>query len=156
MLGSGLLTEQGRKRLLGNWTRGGFRAGWDMSFRGAAIFNVPMAAFSMATAPRGHAISAGVEGLTMGAGALLGGMMFGLPGAVVGGILGDSSVSRAIAKPFQMLHDYERNFRRLRMGGDYQDSEQAWTMRQAAVQEMSGSLLNARAWLGREGRAMHA
>ena len=156
MLGSGLLTEQGRKRLLGNWTRGGFRAGWDMSFRGAAIFNIPMAAFSMATAPRGHAISAGVEGLTMGAGALLGGMMFGLPGAVVGGILGDSSVSRAIAKPFQMLHDYERNFRRLRMGGDYQDSEQAWTMRQAAVQEMSGSLFNARAWLGREGRAMHA
>src|ERR1039457_2783219 len=155
MLGSGLLTGQGRKRLLGNWTRG-FRAGWDMSFRGAAIFNVPMAAFSMATAPRGHAISAGVEGLTMGAGALLGGMMFGLPGAVVGGILGDSSVSRTIAKPFQMLHDYERHFRRLRMGGDYQDSEQAWTMRQAAVQEMSGSLLNARAWLGREGRAMHA
>ena len=156
MLGSGLLTNQGRQRLLGNWTTGGFRAGWDMSFRGAAIFNIPMAAFSMATAPRGHAISAGVEGLTMGAGALLGGMMFGLPGAVVGGILGDSSVSRAIAKPFQMLHDYERNFRRLRMGGDYQDSEQAWTMRQAAVQEMSGSLLNARAWLGREGRAMHA
>ena len=156
MLGSGLLTGKGRKRLLGNWTRGGFRAGWDMSFRGAAIFNIPMAAFSMATAPRGHAISAGVEGLTMGAGALLGGMMFGLPGAVVGGILGDSSVSRTIAKPFQMLHDYERNFRRLRMGGDYQDSEQAWTMRQAAVQEMSGSLLNARAWLGREGRAMHA
>jgi hypothetical protein len=48
-------------------------------------------------------------------------MMFGLPGAVVGGILGDSSVSRVIAKPFQMLHDYERNFRRLRMGGDVID-----------------------------------
>jgi hypothetical protein len=42
------------------------------------------------------------------------------------------------------------------MGGDYQDSEQTFTMRQAAVKEMSGSLLNARAWLGREGRAMHA
>src|ERR1035441_466543 len=87
MLGSGLLTEQGRKRVLGHWTGGGVRGGWGVSVRGAAIFNVPMAAFSMATAPRGHAISAGVEGLTMGAGALLGGMMFGLPGAVVGGIL---------------------------------------------------------------------
>ncbi len=156
MLGSGLFTEDGRGRLLGNWSRGGLRAGWDASFRGAAIFNIPMAAFSAASAPRGHAISAGVEGLTMGAGALLGGMMFGLPGAIVGGIVADSSISRAIAKPFQILHDYERNFRRLRMGGDYQDSAQAFTMRQAAVKEMSGSLLNARAWLGHEGRAMHA
>jgi hypothetical protein len=42
------------------------------------------------------------------------------------------------------------------MGGDYQDSEQAWTTRQAAVQEMSGSLMNARQWLGHEGQAMHA
>src|ERR1017187_866263 len=156
MLGSALFTKEGQSRLFGNWTRGGFKAGYDLSFRGAAVLNVPMAVFSMATAPRGRAISAGVEGLTMGAGALLGGMMFGVPGAIVGGILGDQPISRAIARPFQMLHDFDRNIRRLRMGGDYQDSEQAWTMRQAAVQEMSGSLMNARAWLGHEGRAMHA
>ena len=108
MLGSALFTKEGQSRLFGNWTRGGFKAGYDLSFRGAAVLNVPMAAFSMATAPRGHGLSVGVEGLTMGAGALLGGMMFGVPGAIVGGILGDQPISRAIATPFQMLHDFDR------------------------------------------------
>lgn len=183
MVGAGLLSGKGWKGLAGSWSGGmipaafdlmahpfmpqkylgfaaspfrGLKSGYDMSLRGTAILNVPLAAFSMATAPRGHALSAGAESLSMGIGGLLGGVMFGPAGAIAGGILADTGASRAVGKAFQALHDLDRNLHRLHMGGDYQDSEQAYTMRQAAVQEMSGSLLNARAWLGREGRAMHA
>jgi hypothetical protein len=42
------------------------------------------------------------------------------------------------------------------MGGDYQDTQVAWTMRQRAAQEMSGSLLNARQYLGKEAALMHS
>lgn len=41
------------------------------------------------------------------------------------------------------------------LGGGYRDTEQAATMRQAAVQAIQGSRLNARSALGDEARLMH-
>ena len=163
MIGAGLLSGKGWGGFA-DWKSGlafghplrGLRSGYDFSFRGAAIFNIPLAAFSMASAPRGHAVSAGAESLSMGMGGLLGGLMFGPLGAIAGGVIADTYFAGQVGKAFQSLHDLDRNLHRLHMGGDYQDTQQNYTMRQAAVAEMSGSLMNARAWLGREGRAMHA
>lgn len=44
---------------------------------------------------------------------------------------------------------------KVQFGGHYQDTQAAFTMRQLAVQEMSGSLLNARQYLGNEGFYFH-
>ena len=45
--------------------------------------------------------------------------------------------------------------RRVNFGGDFEDTQQAYTMRQQAVQEMSGSLMNARQYLGNEAAFFH-
>jgi hypothetical protein len=42
------------------------------------------------------------------------------------------------------------------MGGGYQDTQTAYTMRQRAAQELTGSLLNARPYLGKEAALMHS
>jgi hypothetical protein len=44
---------------------------------------------------------------------------------------------------------------RVRFGGNFKDSQPAYTMRQKAEQELSGSLLNARRYLGREAQLFH-
>ena len=44
---------------------------------------------------------------------------------------------------------------KVQFGGNFRDSQGAYTMRQLAVQEMAGSLLNARQYLGNEGYFMH-
>jgi hypothetical protein len=74
----------------------------------------------------------------------------GFPGGGVSQAIGDK-----IGQGLQFLHDFDRNQRRLKTGGNYEDTEAAYTMRQAACNELSGSLLNARQWLGREGAMMH-
>lgn len=43
----------------------------------------------------------------------------------------------------------------INFGGDFRDSQGAYTMRQLAVQEMAGSLLNARQYLAAEARLLH-
>jgi hypothetical protein len=131
-------------------------AGWEMSFKGAMIFNLPMAAYAAGSAERGHKVSAGVEALTTGVGSLIGGMLFGMPGAVVGGLVGDMAISSKIGKGVQFLHDLDRVHHRLNMGGSYEDTQDAWTMRAQAAREMAGSLQNARQWLGKEGSFMHS
>jgi hypothetical protein len=45
--------------------------------------------------------------------------------------------------------------KRINFGGNFRDSEAAYTMRQLAVQEMAGSLTNARQFLGNESSFMH-
>ena len=46
--------------------------------------------------------------------------------------------------------------RKVQFGRGFKDTQQAYTMRQAAVQEMSGSLLNARQYLGNEAYFLHS
>lgn len=45
--------------------------------------------------------------------------------------------------------------RKVQFGRGFRDTEEAYTMRQAAVQEMAGSLLNARQYLGNEAYFLH-
>jgi hypothetical protein len=132
------------------------KSGYHLSFAGAALFNVPIAAYSMATAARGHKVAAGVSGLTSGVGSLIGGAIGGLPGALIGGFLLDSVIGNKIASGVQKIHDIDGRMRGLGFGGNYVDTQQAATMRQSAVREMSGSLANARQYLGREGAFMHS
>lgn len=47
---------------------------------------------------------------------------------------------------------WQQQFSRGHVGGGYQDSQRALTMRQAAVQQIQGSKLNARSALGGEAR----
>ena len=82
-------------------------------------------------------------------------MLGGIPGMVVGMAL-DPIIKNAVGKPIQALHDLGRNAHRLHTGGDYKDTQVAYTMRQAAAQEMSSSLLNARSYLGREAAFLHS
>jgi hypothetical protein len=145
---SGLLFGSGLKKSL--------HAGYEMSFKGSAIFTLPMTAFAMGMAPRGQTLSAAAGGLSTGVASFVGGMFGGLPGAMVAGYFGDEAISSTVGKLVQKVHDLGVNNRKLGMGGNYQDSEQAYTMRQLAAQEMSGSLMNARQWLGRESVQMHS
>lgn len=126
-----------------------------MSFKGNAIIAMPLAAFSFATASRGHKMSAGVSTLSEGVGSFLGGMVAGLPGALIGGFLMDSAIGQKVGAGVQYLHDTYRDSIRLKEGGQYQDTQANFTMRQAALSELAGSLQNARSYLGREGAMMH-
>lgn len=49
---------------------------------------------------------------------------------------------------------WNNNFRQGQLGGQYQDTQRALTMRQAAVQAIQGSKLNARSALGGEARIL--
>jgi hypothetical protein len=83
-------------------------------------------------------------------------MLFGMPGAIVGGLVGDMAISSKIGKGIQFIHDLDRVHHRLNRGGNYEDTQDAWTMRPQASREMAGSLRNARQWLGKEGAFLHA
>lgn len=52
--------------------------------------------------------------------------------------------------------EWQKNFYRGRVGGDYQDTRRAQTMRQAAVQKIQGSKLNGRSALGGEAQILAA
>ena len=156
--------------LLPEWRRDGFRkaarglagglkqsgrSAWEMSFKGALLFNMPIAAFSAASAPRGRALSAGTSGLSMGFGSMVGGLLGGTAGALAGGFLADSFIGEGVGSAVQFLKDYDRNSRRMHFGGEYADTEATYTMRQTATRELAGSLMNARQWLGKEGAFLH-
>lgn len=142
----------------------GAQAGYSLGFKGGAPFVILGGAYAAVTAPRGHAISAGVsKGIGFGIASLLGGIiggaMGGGPGAYAGAMamqfLGGEAIDKAIAGTIQPLVDFGSNMRRARFGGDYRDTQTAVTMRQVAAREMSRSLVNARQWLGQEGSFMH-
>lgn len=119
--------------------------------------------YGFATGTRGHKISSAVGGAGLGWSitALAGGAIagaFGLPpmiGEVAAGLLFGTSVDESITRNVQAAVDFGANMRRTRFGGDYRDTQTALTMRQAAVREMSGSLMNARQWLGQESSFLH-
>lgn len=136
--------------------KGPLKVGWDMSFKGNLIFSAPMAAATFALAPEGHKVSSSVGVLTSGAGALIGGVLFGTPGAVVGGFLADEFFSKGVTNALQIMHDLPRDRARVNFTGGFQDSRNAFTMRQRAANELSGSLYNARAYLGQEGSFLHS
>jgi hypothetical protein len=127
---------------------------------------------SSGTARKGNLIGAGVSaagaevaaavGYTTGAaaGSIIGSFI--LPiigtevGAIVGGGIGSLVSDRKARTAIQKLYNFAEVSRpRVRFGGNFKDSQPAYTMRQKAEQELGASLLNARRYLGREAQLMH-
>jgi hypothetical protein len=112
----------------------------------------------------------GVSSATGGlAGELIGaalGAPFGPLGVAVGQIAGNF-IGAPVAAFFTRRGSYERGRRasyaaagaiskhKVQFGRGFRDTEEAYTMRQMAVQEMAGSLLNARQYLGNEAFFLH-
>lgn len=88
------------------------------------------------------------EGLGIG----LGGPIGALVGVTVGSLVGDKIGRGGTQRFYKSVLD---TVPLVRFGGDFKDSQPAYTMRQKAEQELSGSLLNARRYLGREAQLMH-
>jgi len=83
-------------------------------------------------------------------------------GAVIGGVVGaavnigmDKSIRRNVESAVTEFKDVGEYQKRMHFGGNYEDNEIAYTMRQKAAQEMGSSLLNSRQYLGKEGALLH-
>ena len=133
------------------------------NFHGATLkmglgIGAAMALLQGATAPRGHMVSqlAAGTGATAGGmlGAAVGGLMLGLPGELIGGWVGGTAGEK-VGAAVHAFTDIAHSAQHLNFGGHYQDTQEAFTMRQRAVQEMSTSLLNARQYLGKEAALLH-
>ena len=142
----------------------GLGIGYEMGFKGGSLFVIGGAAYGVATAARGHAISEGIgQGISFGVTSLLGGAIGGAVGGPIGAyvgsfaaqILGESTAAKVIAGAIQPIVDFGSEMNKMRFGGDYRDTQTAYTQRQVAAREMSRSLMNARQWLGQEGAFMH-
>lgn len=129
------------------------------SLKVGGLMALPFTALAMGSAERGKMGNALVKsaGETVGgfAGAAAGAFLLGLPGELIGGWAG-SEIGGLIEKPMQMAQDYYKQSHHLNFGGDYQDTEAAYTQRQRAVQEMGRSALNARQWPGKEALLLHS
>jgi hypothetical protein len=122
-------------------------------------------AISAGTAPKGHMISSTVSSLAGQTGGLLGAVigqeLIPIPvvgaiiGATVGGVLGDMALRSPTEHAVHAFTTLAKSVSHLEMGGDYEDTQLNLTMRQVAVKEMSRSVLNARAYLGKEAAFMH-
>lgn len=140
---------------IGNSTRSGMKMSYGGSWKAYGYFQVPMAALSAAMAPHGHKASAAAGTLAPLVGSAAGMLLRGPLGAITGGLLVDTKVSGMVSAGVQKFVGFEHQMNGFHNGQGFQDSEVAWTMRQRAAQELSGSLTNARALLGREAAMMH-
>lgn len=136
----------------------GLKYGLKTAFNLAPLVALDMV-LSTATAPPKHraaalggAIAAQVTGLVAGA---IGFAIGGPVAAVALNLAVDPIVRRAASEGVQKFIDFGRDIQRVRMGGEYEDTEVAWTMRQRAAVEIGNSLLNARQYLGKEASLMH-
>lgn len=109
-------------------------------------------------APRGHVAStfmaSGLGNAFMLPASALGGLVGGPVGEIVAGIAG-YYLGDKIGHSYQAVVEAGQQLRRFNAGGDYRDSEVAYTMRQRASLELSSSLLNARQYLGKEALMFH-
>jgi hypothetical protein len=131
---------------------------WGKQARMGLKFGAPLAILGIATAPKGEMIKRGAEGIGMltgqAMGGAVGGLLFGMPGEIAGQIIG-GTVGEKIGSTLKPIEDLGHQAYHLNFGGEYHDTEIAWTMRQRAVQEMGSSALNARQYLGKEAALMH-
>ena len=124
---------------------------WGKQARMGLTFGVPLTVLGVATAPKGEMIKRGAEGIGMltgqAMGGAVGGLLFGMPGEIAGQIIG-GTIGEKIGSTVAPLEELGHQAYHLNFGGEYHDTEIAWTMRQRAVQEMGSSSLNARQYLG--------
>lgn len=139
-------------KLMNKGVKSGWRQGFGMT-RGEWGFTALPAAIIAGMAPRGRKI-------TSFAASMIAWPVASLIGGLTGtGPIGAMATLPAIEKSFNeglsAFHDFAQNYSGIKMGGWYSNTQAAYTMRQAAVKEMSGSLMNARQFLGKEGMLMH-
>jgi hypothetical protein len=110
-------------------------------------------------ARKGHVVkdsgSAALGELGSAGGGVIGGLLPIPGGSVIGSLTGytiANSIGRSVIGSAMTAG---QSINHLNVGGNYKDTEVAYTMRQRAAQEMSGSLLNARMYLGAEGWMQH-
>jgi hypothetical protein len=109
----------------------------------------------------GFAIGAGIGSIIPGAGTIIGGLIgagIGIAGAIGGEAIGGALAkgpARQLGLGARAIVKTARAVDRIQFGGNFVDSRAAHTMRQRAVQEMSGSMLNARQFLGNEAIFLH-
>ena len=133
----------------------GFRHGLQNTVRGQIPFMLVSAGLSGAMAPRHHALSAMSRTLGGAIGGMIGFTYGGAVGGIAGAMAGDKVFGAGLEKTVQAIADIGSERGKLHMGGNFEDSQAAWTMRQAAVQQMSASNLNACRYLGQEAAFMH-
>jgi hypothetical protein len=131
---------------------------WGKQARTGLKFGAPLALLGIATAPKGEMIKRGAEGIGMltgqAMGGAVGGLLFGMPGEIAGQIIG-GTVGEKIGSTLKPLEYLGHQAYHLNFGGEYKDTEIAYTQRQRAVQEMGTSALNARRYLGSEAALFH-
>ena len=156
-------TTQATLRSTGAGRRlGGASAMLKLAFAGSVLD----AGIQMATAPRGKIGTTAIRSAAGNIGGLLGGLTGSFLGAsipIIGPFIGDIigqqlgyEIGYRASKPIEDFAGFNRQVTRLRMGGDFEDYQAAYTMRQRAAQEMGSSLLNARQYLGQEAALFHA
>ena len=115
---------------------------WGKQARMGLTFGVPLTVLGVATAPKGEMIKRGAEGIGMltgqAMGGAVGGLLFGMPGEIAGQIIG-GTIGEKIGSTVAPLEELGHQAYHLNFGGEYHDTEIAWTMRQRAVQEMGSS-----------------
>lgn len=99
--------------------------------------------------------SAGFMGAALPSG--VGALLAGGPGAAIAGVMYGEDSARWIRNQVNMQGSRQRKQMRFEMGDPkWEETETSYTMRQRAVKEMSGSLLNARHIMGREAALFHS
>ena len=130
---------------------GGLASGYKFGIVGSQWASLPISAYRAATAPRGKIIgntAGGFMGSTFGA--VVGGLVGGPLGSIAGAAILSKPIEDVTSKGINKFSSIARSSASLRAGGNYKDTQVAYTMRSRAAQELNGSLLNARVYLGNE------
>lgn len=154
--GAAALFGKGAKR--GEWLKHTFVTGpRDFTYGGVWPFMLPMAAYLGGKAGQGQSFSTAAGFMASALPGGLGAMIAGGPGALVAGALFSEKFSHGVRTKLHNINMRERRQRAFEMGDPrFEDTPTVYTMRQAAVAEMGGSLLNARQVLGREAALFHS
>ena len=127
-------------------------------FKAATAFAGLQGLVGGAFAERGHKFSGAagglIRGIAYGVGDLIGTTLAGPVGGIALGMAFDAATA-PVTDVIQSFVDFNKHVRHVNMGGNYEDTRTAYTMRQRAAQEMGSSVMNARAWLGKEAALLH-
>lgn len=145
MIGGSALTEAA------NW---GTKTGFKEDYIGGAVFGMRQGVKRSVGMMIGEAVGVTAGAFFGGVGTFVGG----IAGAYAGDVLGEFFGRRGSYESGRMASIRATGAiakRKVQFGRGFRDTEEAYTMRQMAVQEMAGSLLNARQYLGNEAYFMH-
>jgi hypothetical protein len=136
----------------------GAPTGLSEDYVGGAIYGGVKAGGSAAGMVAGSLVGGVVGSVIPGIGTVIGTTV----GAIAGSFAGDFAGAKLFDEPARQLGlgaravvQTARAIDRVQFGGSFVDSRAAFTMRQAAVQDMSQSMMNARQYLGNEAIFLH-